>query len=116
MPGCLSELAALAVAGDPGICGLRVRCSAYPNVHWRTPVQVTVVRVPRWTVLDLGELQLKLQLELGQDGGACRSVLFWVPGAYRVLPGQRPISRGSSKPSTRSTNRNVSNFAPAGTS
>ena len=49
--------------------GLRVRCSAYPNVHWRTSVQVTVVCVPPWTVLDLGELQLKLQLELGDKTG-----------------------------------------------
>ena len=51
--------------------GLRVRCSAYPNVHRRIPVQVTAVRVPPWTALDLGELQLKLQLE--PDTGRVRS-------------------------------------------
>ena len=32
----------------------------------RTPAQVTAVRVPRWTALDLGELQLKLQLGLAR--------------------------------------------------
>ena len=48
---------------EPETCGLRVRCSAYPHVHRRTPAQVTAVRVPPWTALDLGELQLKLQLE-----------------------------------------------------
>jgi len=42
--------------------GLRVRCSAFPHVHQRPSTQVAVLRVPRWTVLDAGELQLKLQL------------------------------------------------------
>jgi hypothetical protein len=42
--------------------GLRVRCSAFPHVHRRSQVQVTVLRVPPWTLLDVGELQLKLQL------------------------------------------------------
>jgi len=46
--------------------GLRVRCSAYQHVHLRTPVQVTVMHVPPWTVVDAGELQLKLQLEVSE--------------------------------------------------
>ncbi len=44
--------------------GLRVRCSASLHVHRRSPVQVTARRIPPWTVLDAGELQLKLQLSL----------------------------------------------------
>jgi hypothetical protein len=54
---------------EPRTRGLRVRCSAYPHVHRRTPVQVPVVHVPLWTVLDLGELQLKLQLDVGEECG-----------------------------------------------
>ena len=46
----------------PKLHGLRVRCSAFPHVHRCSQVQVTVLRVPPWTVLDVGELQLKLQL------------------------------------------------------
>ena len=53
-------------AAEPETCGLRVRCSAYPHVHRRTSVQVTVVHVLPWTVLDTGELQLKLQLGLAR--------------------------------------------------
>jgi len=42
--------------------GLRVRCSAFSHVHGCSPVLVAVLRVPPWTLLDVGELQLKLQL------------------------------------------------------
>ena len=56
----------------PGSLRIKSRCSAYPNVHRRTPAQVSVVHVPPWTALDLGELQLKLQLEHGT--GRVRSV------------------------------------------
>jgi len=47
--------------------GLRVRCPAFPHVHRRPPVQVTVAGGPPWTVLDAGELQLKLQRALRID-------------------------------------------------
>ncbi len=33
------------------------------HVHPRSPVQVSAVCVPPWTILDTGELQLKLQLD-----------------------------------------------------
>lgn len=49
--------------------GLRVRCSASLHVHRRSPVQVTALGVPAWTVPDVGELQLKLQLTLFSQGG-----------------------------------------------
>jgi hypothetical protein len=55
---------------EPRTRGLRVRCSVYPHVHRRTPAQVTVVCIPPWTVLDSGELQLKLQLSLALAGAA----------------------------------------------
>jgi|SRR5215472_7505429 len=51
-------------AGETPTRGLRVRCSAYSHVHGRPPVQVTSLRGPRWTVLDAGELQLELQVEV----------------------------------------------------
>src|SRR5689334_5825858 len=50
--------------GSKASRGLRVRFSAFPHVHQRPPVQVTARRVPRWTILDAGELQLKLQRRL----------------------------------------------------
>ena len=49
---------------EPRTRGLRVRYSAFPHVHRRPPVQVTVRRGPPWMVLDAGELQRKLQLRL----------------------------------------------------
>jgi hypothetical protein len=48
---------------NPRTRGLRVRCSAYPQVHPRSPVQVSAVYVLPWTALDTSELQLELQLE-----------------------------------------------------
>jgi hypothetical protein len=68
---------------DPRIGGLRVRCSAYPNLHWRTSVQVTVVCVPPWTVLDLGELQL--QLEVGTRRVSLPERPLTVPRATPLL-------------------------------
>jgi hypothetical protein len=53
---------------EPRTRGLGVRCSAFPHVHRRPPVQVTVVCEPPWTVLDAGELQRKLQLRLPARG------------------------------------------------
>jgi hypothetical protein len=61
--------------------GLRVRCSAFPHVHRRPPVQVTVVGVPPWTVLDAGELQRKLQRRL-----AARIRVGLVDGPPPCLP------------------------------
>jgi hypothetical protein len=52
--------------------GLRVRCPAFPHAHQRPLVQVTVRRVPPWTVLDAGELQLKLQLRFPPESGRLR--------------------------------------------
>src|SRR6266702_3251465 len=42
--------------------GLKVRCPVSPHVHRRPFVQVTALSEPPWNVLDVGELQLKLQL------------------------------------------------------
>jgi hypothetical protein len=66
--------------------GLRVRCSAYPNVHRRTSVQVTARHGSRWTALDLGELQLKLQLEPGTGRASSSPANAGEPGTALVPP------------------------------
>jgi hypothetical protein len=88
IPRHLPGLGAHGVNG-PELCasngsrGLRVRCSAFPHVHWCPSVQVIVLHEPPWTAVDAGELQLKLQLG---DAVSC---------AVQSLPAHAPLRHAS---------------------
>jgi hypothetical protein len=77
---------------------LRVRCSAFPHVHRRPPIQVTCLYEPPWTVLDAGELQLKLQRGLLRGNPARRRFQISEPalgghGGWRVRRPSCPVTK-----------------------